>query len=106
VDEDSGFTSITTPIKPSTNPKICFLVTDSFNHKKAIIIVLNAVVAFNIARIFESEPKLANENNTKGTALFVIASNNECFHAGFNKIRYFFLRSKGMNTKEAIINLA
>ena len=79
-----------TPIKPNTKPKICFLVTDSFNQMNAMIIVLKAVVAFNIARIFESAPKLAKENNTNGIALFVTARSNECFHAGFNKIKYFF----------------
>ena len=55
--------------------------------------------------MFESAPKLPYENNTNGTALFVIASNIECFHADFNKIIYFFLINKGIKTKEAIINL-
>ena len=35
--------------------------------------VLNAVVAFKIANIFESAPKLAKENKVNGIALFKIA---------------------------------
>ena len=105
VDEESGFTRITTPTKPRINPKTCFVVTDSFNHKNAIIIVLKAVVAFNIAKIFESAPKLAYENKTNGIALLVNAKRKECFHADLNKIRYFFLNSKGVKTREATISL-
>ena len=62
VEDDSGFTKIITPMNPSIKPNICLKVIFSFNQKKAIIIVLNAVVAFNIARIFESAPKLPKEN--------------------------------------------
>ena len=57
----------------------------------AMIIVLNAVVAFRIAKIFESAPKLPYEKSVKGIALFVIAKTSECFQAGFNRIKYFFL---------------
>ena len=35
-----------------------------------------------------------------------MARSKECFHAGFNKIIYFFLSSNGIKTREAIINLA
>ena len=73
VEDDSGFTKIITPMNPSIKPNICLKVIFSFNQKKAIIIVLNAVVAFNIARIFESAPKLPKEKSVKGIALFVTA---------------------------------
>ena len=65
--------------------------------------MLNAVVAFRIAKIFESAPKLPYEKSVKGIALFVIAKTSECFQAGFNKIKYYFLKSIGRKTKEAII---
>ena len=106
VDDDAGFTKIITPINPNISPKICFRVTFSPNHNKAIIIVLNAVVAFRIARIFESAPKLPNENNVNGIALFVIAKIIECLHTGLNNKRYFFLNKRGINTKDAIVSLA
>ena len=51
--------------------------------------MLKAVVAFNIANILESDPKLARENIVKGMALFVTANKNECFHIGFNNNKYF-----------------
>ena len=35
-----------------------------------------------------------------------MARSKECFHAGFNKIIYFFLSSNGIKTRDAIINLA
>jgi hypothetical protein len=41
--------------------------------------VLNAVVAFRIAKIFESAPKLPYEKSVNGIALFVIAKTSECF---------------------------
>jgi len=68
--------------------------------------VLNAVVAFKIANIFESDPKLAKENMVNGIALFVIANTIECFHIGLSKSKYFFLNSIGMNIDDAITNLA
>ena len=71
-----------------------------------VVLVLKAVVAFNIASMFESDPKLAKENIVKGIALLVIASNIECFHIGLNWLRYFFLNKTGMKINEAIINLA
>ena len=92
-----------TPMNPNTNPKNCLRVTSSLNQMNAMIIVLNAVVAFRIAKIFESAPKLPYEKSVNGIALLVIAKTNECFQAGFNKIRYFFLKSIGRKTKEAII---
>ena len=58
VEDDSGLTRIITPMNPRTKPNTCLSVTFSPIHNRAIIIVLNAVVAFNIARIFESAPKL------------------------------------------------
>ena len=60
-------------------------------------------MAFNIARILESAPKLPYENNEKGMALFVTAKTNECFQAGWSNIRYFFLNKIGIKTKEAIM---
>jgi hypothetical protein len=68
--------------------------------------VLNAVVAFKIASILESDPKLANENIVNGIALFVIANKNECFHIGLSRSKYFFLNNIGTNIEDAIINLA
>ena len=68
--------------------------------------VLKAVVAFNIANIFDSDSKLANENKVKGIALFVIASIKECFQIGLRSKRYFFLNKIGRKIKDAIINLA
>ena len=106
VEDDSGFTRIITPIKPSIKPNICLKVIFSFNQKKAIIIVLNAVVALSMARIFESAPKLPKEKSVKGIALFVIANNKECFHENFNNDKYFFLNKIGRNTVDAIINRA
>lgn len=47
--------------------------------------VLNAVVAFSIARMFESAPKLAYENSVKGIALFIIDKTKTCFHMGFKR---------------------
>ena len=106
VEDDSGFTRIITPMNPSIKPNICLKVIFSFNQKKAIIIVLNAVVAFNIARIFESAPKLPKEKSVKGMALFVTANNNECFHENFNCAKYFFLNKIGKKTVDAITSLA
>ena len=100
--EDSGLTRITTPIKPKINPNICLSVTFSFNQKKAMIIVLNAVVAFNIARILESAPKLPNEKRVKGIALLVIAKTKECFHVDGSNKKYFFLNKIGRKTEDAI----
>ena len=97
---------MTTPMNPSINPNNCLEVIFSFSQKKAIIIVLNAVVAFNIARILESAPKLPKEKSVKGIALFVIANSKECFHENFNNERYFFLNKTGMKTLDAIISLA
>ncbi len=104
VEEDSGFTRIITPTKPKINPNICLSVTFSFNQKKAIIIVLNAVVAFNIARILESAPKLPNEKRVKGIALLVIARTNECFHVDESNEKYFFLNKIGRKTEDAMNN--
>ena len=67
--------------------------------------VLNAVVAFKIARIFESAPRLANENITKGIALLVIANIIEYFQIGFKSCKYFLVNRTGKNIKEAKINL-
>ena len=67
--------------------------------------VLNAVVAFKIARIFESAPKLPNEKRVNGIALLVTAKTRECFHAGFNRLKYFFVKRTGKNTNDAINNL-
>ena len=47
--------------------------------------VLNAVVAFSMAKIFESAPKLAYENKVKGIALFITAKTKTCFHIGFRR---------------------
>jgi hypothetical protein len=70
-----------------------------------MIIVLKAVVAFKIARIFELAPKLAYENKVKGITLFEILITNACFHIGFNNGKYFFLNKIGRKIKEAMINL-
>ena len=86
--DDSGLTKIITPIKPKINPNSCFKDTVSFNQKYAIIIVLKAVVAFKIASILESDPKLARENMVKGIALFVTAKTIVCFHIGFKRAKY------------------
>ena len=67
---------------------------------------MNAVVEFNIARIFESAPKLPNENRVNAIALFVTANNNECFYENLTKDKYFFLNKIGKKTIDAIINLA
>ena len=92
-----------TPMNPKTNPKNCLRVTSSLNQMNAMIIVLNAVVAFRIAKIFESAPKLPYEKSVKGIALFVTAKTSECFQAGFSRIKYFLLNSIGRKTKDAII---
>ena len=92
-----------TPMNPKTNPKNCLRVTSSLNQMNAMIIVLNAVVAFRIAKIFESAPKLPYEKSVKGIALFVTAKTSECFQAGFSKVKYFLLNSIGRKTKDAII---
>ena len=68
--------------------------------------MLKAVVAFNIANILESDPKLASENIVKGIALFVTASRKECFQIGFNNNKYFFLNNNGTKINHAITNLA
>ena len=93
-------------MKPSIKPKTCLRVTFSPNHNKAIIIVLKAVVAFKIASMLESAPKLPYENNVKGIALFVRARTIECLHADFKSMRYFFLSNIGIKTNDAIVNLA
>ena len=67
--------------------------------------VLNAVVAFKMARIFESAPRLANENIVKGMTLLVIARIIECFQIGFNNCKYFFVNRIGKNISDAKINL-
>ena len=54
VDEDCGLTRMITPMNPKTNPKNCLRVTSSLNQINAMIIVLNAVVAFRIAKILIS----------------------------------------------------
>jgi len=69
-----------------------------------MIIVLKAVVAFNIARILESAPKLPNEKRVKGMALLVIARTNECFHVNESNEKYFFLNKIGRKTEDAINN--
>ena len=67
--------------------------------------VLNAVVAFSIANIFESAPKLAYENKVNGIALFITAKTKTCFHIGFSRFKYLFLKRMGKKINEAIINL-
>ena len=56
VDPLDGFTRINTPIKPRSNPIICFEFTDSFNQKYAMTVVKNAVVPLSIPSIFEVAP--------------------------------------------------
>ena len=68
--------------------------------------MLNAVVEFKIANIFESAPKLPNENKVNGIALFDIAKTNECFQTLLNNFKYLGLNKIGIKTSEAIINLA
>ena len=65
--------------------------------------VLNAVVAFNIASIFDSAPKLANENIVNGITLFEIAKSIECFQIGFNNNKYFLVKRIGKKIIEANI---
>jgi len=105
VDDDSGLTRIKTPAKPIIRPITCFGDTLSFNQKKAIIIVLNAVVAFNIASIFELDSKLASENNVKGIAQFVMDNIAIYFHIGFKSFKYLGCNNIGKKMSEAIINL-
>jgi hypothetical protein len=68
--------------------------------------VLKAVVAFNIASIFELEPRLAKENKVNGIILLITLRIRTCFHIGLRRGKYFFLSSMGRNINEAIINLA
>ena len=65
----------------------------------------NAVVAFNIARIFESAPKLPNEKRVNGIALFVIANTNECFQVYGSSCIYLFLSRMRIKTDDAISSL-
>ena len=67
--------------------------------------VLNAVVAFSMANIFESAPKLAYENKVNGIALLITANTKTCFHIGFSRCIYLFLRRMGKKINEAIISL-
>ena len=93
-------------MKPRINPIICFKVTLSLIQKYAITIVLKAVVAFNIAKILELDPRLAKENNVNGIILFITLRISTCFQIGAYKGKYFFLSRIGKKIKEAIINLA
>ena len=70
---------------PRSKPKNCCNDTVTRIHSQAMIMVLNAVVAFNIARMFESETKLAYENSVKGIALFIIDKTKTCFQMGFKR---------------------
>ena len=93
-------------MKPRIKPIICLKVTLSLIQKYAMTIVLKAVVAFKIARIFELDPRLANENKVKGIMLLITLRIRTCLQIGVRSGRYFFLSNIGKKIKEAMINLA
>ena len=95
-----------TPMKPRIKPIICLKVTLSLIQKYAMTIVLKAVVAFKIARIFELDPRLANENKVKGIMLLITLRIRTCLQMGLRSDKYFFLSNIGKKIKEAMINLA